>query len=62
METSRANQGLDPVEFDPVIHGNVNDIDNNATLTRGPGSVEWNSPVWEWPVPERERELNNAYE
>lgn len=29
---------------------------------RGSGSVEWNSSVWEWPVPERERELNNAYE
>jgi starch-binding outer membrane protein, SusD/RagB family len=28
---------------------------------RGTGSVEWNSSVWEWPVPARERELNNAY-
>jgi len=34
METARSNQGLDPFEFDPVVHGNVNDIDNDATLTR----------------------------
>lgn len=44
METSRANQGLDPVEFDPVIHGNINDIDNDATLTRAQAlatNVDW---------------------
>lgn len=34
METARANSGLIPVEYDPVVHGRINMIDNTATLTR----------------------------
>jgi len=34
METARANSGLIPVEYDPVVHGRINAIDNTATLTR----------------------------
>ncbi len=34
METARGNSNLTPVQYDPIVHGRVNSIDNTATLTR----------------------------
>ena len=34
MDAARANSGLIPVEYDPMVHGRVNAIDNSATLSR----------------------------
>ncbi len=34
METARGNSNLLPVQYDPIVHGRVNSIDNTATLTR----------------------------
>lgn len=34
METARGNSNLTPVQYDPIVHGRVNSIDNSATLTR----------------------------
>lgn len=46
----------DRVNYLRALHMDIPDGD------RGQGSVDWNAPVWEWPVPQRESELNNAYE
>ncbi len=44
METARANSGFTPIEYDPVVHGNVNSIDNSVTLSRAQAlatNVNW---------------------
>jgi TonB-linked SusC/RagA family outer membrane protein len=34
MESARGNSNLIPVQYDPIVHGRVNSIDNTSTLTR----------------------------